>query len=287
MNREKVFFCVYFFVLVFCAKSQIKFFIEPEGTLLKPFGRIEKGIAGGALKQPVFPDLPLPESGISGLVRINNHNIKFGYRLLQAAVYWKITTPQIYIAKARGWYDASLASGVSLYSNQFHMSHSYLFKTKSFLPLYKLDRRDPAQKFLFRFAWFSIVGASVEWYSPTFYDDAYFDFVPTGNINIQERISYKFLRRNNYSIFAGGGIQFFHKNKERFKISLVYSQGIFKFYEFPITVTFDGITEYQGLMSTRGSFIGLFVSYPFLVWSNKRILKKKGILAIPETDDSN
>lgn len=257
-------------------QAQIKIFFEPEFNFFKPLGRIERSIANGALVHPVTLNLPV-EPGVAAGLRINQHFLKFGYRLVQAGLNWRINTPDYYFQNYVGPYNSSKVSRVSLYSNQIHLGYSYLFKPRSFLPLFRLEEGDPNQKYLFRFSWFTLSGASLKWYYPTFYDSTMFSFSNSSGINIQDRIEYRFLRPRNFSLFLGGGIQFFHKNKERLKISLVYSQGLFRFYEFPITVTFDGKTEYQGLMSTRGSFIGLFVSYPILIWSDKRIRQKKGL----------
>jgi len=269
IRRKIVLFILGMFLPNFLVFPQIKVFIEPEYNFFKPLGRIDKKIVENSLRQPRILNLVI-DLGVSASVRLSNHTIKFGYRLVTAGLNWRITTPTEYVKKAGGSpYTSSYRSGVGVFSDQLHISHSYIFKTKSFLPLFNLDRDDPKQKFLFRYSWFSLVGTSLEWYSPTYFEDSELSFANVPGINIQPRIEYKFLRHNNVSVFLGGGIQFFHKNKERFKISLVYSQGLFRFYEFPITVTFDGKTQYSGLMSTRGSFIGLFVSYPFLIWSKK------------------
>lgn len=245
-------------------QAQIKVFFEPEYNFYKRLGSIDQSVAGGALVQPVELNLGI-EGGLAATIRIKNHVLKTGYRIVEAGLNWKIKTPYQYVQQAGGRnYNSSLSSSVGLLSNQFHLGYSYMFKTRSFLPLYNLEPGDPNQKYLFRFSWFTLSGASVEWYLPTSYHESEFSFSGSG-IDIQERVAYRFLRRNNFSVLFGGGIQFFHKNKERLKISLVYSHALFRFYEFPITVTFDAKTEYQGLMSTRGSIIGLFVSYPFLV----------------------
>jgi hypothetical protein len=273
MKRTKPILLLALLFLFQRVMAQVKVFIEPEFNFIKPIGKVNASTIDNSLFQPLNFNL-LIEPGISARVALSNHVVGFGYRLGFSGMNWKIRTPEKYIAKAGGPYNSSKASRIGTYNHQFHIGYSYRFKIKSFLPLFNLEPGDPNQKYLFRFAWFTTAGASYEKLDTRSIGNAEFSFGPTPGIFIQEDIQYKIRRKHNFSFFLGGGIQFFHKNKERFKLTLVYSQGLFRSIEFPISVSFDGQTQYQGLMSTRGSYIGLFVSYPFLVWSDKRIKPK-------------
>jgi hypothetical protein len=74
------------------------------------------------------------------------------------------------------------------------------------------------------------------------------------------------LGNTNTSVFLGLAFQFFDRDKDKFKLSLIYSQGFREIAIWDVDYSLYGV-DYSGQIASKGSFFAVQLSYPLRLFT--------------------